>query len=91
MQLWQKTRMKATTIKLEGELLGELEAAKPPEQSLTAYVRSVLRTSLDHMKVREAAVAYRAFVESDRAEQKWLEEWDRANLNTPPRRKKGTS
>ena len=83
--------MKATTIKLEGELLENLEASKPPDQSLTAYVRSVLRKNLDRIEVREAALAYRAFVESDENEKAWLDEWDRADLNSPPRSKKGSS
>jgi len=77
--------MKATTIKLDGDLLRDLEANKPRDQSLTAYVRSILRKNLDRIEVREAAVAYRAFVESDKSEKAWLNEWDRADLNTPPR------
>jgi hypothetical protein len=76
--------MKATTIKLEGELLQQLEVSKPPDQSLTAYVRAVLRRSLDLARAREAAVEYRAFLESDPHERAWLDEWDRADLNTPP-------
>jgi len=83
--------MKATTVKLEGELLEDLEASKPTDQSLTAYVRSVLRENLDRIEVREAAVAYRAFVESDEDEKQWLGEWDRADLNTPPSNKNGAS
>ena len=83
--------MKATTIKIEGELLKELEAAKPRTQSLSSYVRCVLRKDLDRMKVRDAAVAYRAFVESGEEEKAWLDEWDRADLNTRPRRKRGAS
>ena len=83
--------MKATTIKLEGKLLENLEASKPTDQSLTAYVRTVLRENLDRIEVREAAVAYRAFVESNENEKALLDEWDQADLNTPPRSKNGTS
>ncbi len=83
--------MKATTIKLEGALLSDLEAGKPTDQSLTAYVRTVLRENLDRIEVREAAVAYRAFVESNENEKALLDEWDQADLNTPPRSKNGTS
>lgn len=83
--------MKATTIKLEGDLLEELEAAKPETQSLSSYVRSLLRKHLDRAKVREAAVSYRTFVESSDEEKAWLNEWDRADLNTPPSRKRGKS
>ena len=35
--------MKATTIKIDGELLSAIESAKPSGQSVTAYVRTVLR------------------------------------------------
>ena len=83
--------MKSTTIKIEGELLKELESAKPETESLSSYVRAVLRKDLDRMQVREAAVAYRAFVDSDEEEKASLDEWDRADLNSPPRGKSGTS
>lgn len=83
--------MKATTIKIDGELLEDLETSKPAGLSLTAYVRSVLRKNIDEMKVREAAVAYRAFLESDREEKAWLDEWDRADLNSAPKKTRGKS
>jgi hypothetical protein len=35
--------------------------------------------------MEEAAMAYRAFVESEPAEKEWLKEWDRADLATAPR------
>ena len=77
--------MKATTVKLDGELLSRIEASKPPEQSLSAYVRAVLQRNLDRMRVRDAAVEYRAFLASDPEEQRSLDEWDRADLGVPPR------
>lgn len=83
--------MKSTTIKLEGELLKELEGAKPENQSLSSYIREVLRKDLDRMQVRDAAVEYRAFVDGNEDEKASLEDWDRADLNTPPSRKKGVS
>ena len=76
--------MKATTIKLDGELLAEIERAKPKSQSVTGYVRSVLRKNLDQEKVREAAAAYRAFVESHPDERQWIDEWDQAELGKSP-------
>jgi hypothetical protein len=79
--------MKATTIKIDGELLTEIERAKPPGQSVTAYVRTVLRKSLDQHRVREAAVAYRTFVGSHPEEREWLDEWERADLTSPPTEK----
>jgi hypothetical protein len=75
--------MKATTIKLEGELLAAIEKAKRPEESVTSYVRTVLRKNLEQTRVREAAAAYIAFVDSHPEEQEWLDEWERADLTTP--------
>jgi|688.fasta_scaffold688614_2 hypothetical protein len=75
--------MKATTIKIDGELLSAIESAKPSGQSVTAYVRTVLRKNLEQHKVREAAAAYRAFVESHPEERGWLDEWERADLTVP--------
>jgi hypothetical protein len=79
--------MKATTIKLDGELLRDLESAKPKDQSVTAYVRDVLRKELQRMVVREAAEEYQAFVSDEKAEKKWLQEWDDADLSSEPTKK----
>ena len=76
--------MKATTIKLDGDLLIAIENAKPPGESVTSYVRTVLRRSLEQHKVREATAAYLAFIEAHPEEQQWLDEWERADLTTPP-------
>jgi hypothetical protein len=76
--------MKATTIKLEGELLTAIEKAKPPGESVTSFVRTVLRKSLEQSRLREAANAYTAFVESHPEEQRWMDEWERADLTTRP-------
>jgi len=76
--------MRVTTIKLEGELLAAIERVKAPGESVTSFVRTVLQKSLEQTKVREAAAAYRAFIESHPEEQQWLDEWERADLTTPP-------
>ena len=78
--------MKGTTIKIEGDLLAGIEAAKDSTQSVSAYVRSVLRRDLDRRKLRDAATRYRDFVTSNANERSWLEEWDRADLISPPAR-----
>ena len=57
--------MKATTIKVEGELLRELERAKPASQSLAAYVRSVLRREVLRQKMAAVAERYTAFRQGD--------------------------
>ncbi len=78
--------MKATTIKLEGELLAELERAKPESLSLSAYVRDVLSKDLRRRKLAQAAASYEEFLAANPEEKKWMREWDEADLASPPKR-----
>jgi hypothetical protein len=78
--------MKATTIKIEGKLLQELEQARPAGTSVTAFVRGVLWKDLRRRKLAEAAVAYEAFVAENAGEQNWMREWAEADLAAPPKR-----
>lgn len=78
--------MKATTIKVEGELLGELERTKPEHQSLTTYVRSILQQEVRRRQMTAAAERYSEFLKEHADERAWLEEWDRADLAAPPKR-----
>ena len=78
--------MRATTIKLEGKLLDDVEAAKPAERSLSAHVRWVLQKDLERRRVRNAAAAFRAFIDAHPEERAWLSEWDGADLAEPPAR-----
>jgi hypothetical protein len=80
--------MKATTIKLEGDLLQELEAAKPPSLSLSAYVREVLKKDLRRRRLTQAAVSYQEYLSASPEEQSWLREWDAADLATAPKRRR---
>jgi hypothetical protein len=80
--------MKATTIKLEGELLRELEKAKPESSSLSAYVREVLSKDLRRRKLTQAAASYEEFLAANPEEQSWLREWDEADLAAPPKRRR---
>ena len=72
--------MKATTIKVEGELLRELERTKPTSQSLSAYVRSFLRQEILRRKMAEATERYAEFLHETPDERAWLEEWVNADL-----------
>ena len=81
--------MKATTIKVDGDLLKELEATKPASQTLTAYVRSLLERELRRRKMAAAADRYSAFLRETPAERMWLDEWATADLVKPPRRRRG--
>jgi len=80
--------MKATTIKVEGELLAELERVKPRRQSLTGFVRSVLRQELRRQEMAAAAERYTQFLRRHPDERAWLEAWDRADLARRPSRKR---
>jgi hypothetical protein len=80
--------MKATTIKLEGELLLELEKAKPESLSLSAYVREVLSRDLRRRKLAQAAASYEKFLAANPEEQSWLREWDEADLAGAPKRRR---
>ena len=81
--------MKATTIKVEGDLLKELERTKPRSLSLSAYVRGVLQQEVLRHKMAEAADRYVEFVRESPSERAWLDEWDGADLaRTPKRRRK---
>ena len=76
--------MRATTIRLEGKLLEEVEVAKPADRSLSAHVRRVLQKDLER-RVRGASVAFRAFIDAHPDERAWLSEWDGTDLSAPPR------
>ena len=80
--------MKATTIKVEGDLLKELEATKPASQTLTGYVRSLLERELRRQKMAAAADRYAAFLRETPEERVWLDEWVKADLVKPPRRRR---
>lgn len=80
--------MRATTIKVEGELLAELNKAKPANVTLTAFVRSILEREVMSTKLGVAADRYAAFLATSPDEREWLRQWNRADLGTPPKRRR---
>ncbi len=80
--------MKATTVKVDGELLQKLERAKPARQTLTAYVRSILEQTVAQQQMAEAADRYAAFVQGCDEERVWLSAWDSADLVSPPKKRR---
>jgi hypothetical protein len=72
--------MKATTIKVEGDLLAQLETQKPATQSLSAFARSILRRELMRRRLADPATRYSAFLDAHPAERAWLAEWGSADL-----------
>jgi hypothetical protein len=77
--------MRATTVKVGDELLEELIRTKPPGQTLTAYVRSLLQCELQRRRMVQAADDYAAFLRRTPDERRWLDEWDTADLARAPR------
>jgi hypothetical protein len=80
--------MRATTIKVEGDLLKELERTKPPALSLSAYVRALLTQEVLRRKMAAAAERYVEFVRDSPSERAWLDEWERADLTATPKRRR---
>lgn len=80
--------MKATTVKVEGDLLRELNLRKPPAQSISGYVRSILQQEVLRQKMAEAADQYAEFLRNTPSEREFLDEWDRADLAAPAKRRR---
>ena len=78
--------MGASTVKLEAALLKEIRSAKPPQQTLAAFVREAIERELLRRKLRAAAEQYAAFLEANPDEGAELEVWEGAPLAVRPRR-----
>jgi hypothetical protein len=80
--------MAATTVKLDSDILEAIAEIKPRDQTLSAYVREVLRRDIQRQQMRSAAEKYRDLLRSNPAECKMLEEWESAPLATVARRRR---
>jgi len=69
-------------------LLAELERAKPPAQSLSAFTRAVLEREVRRRKMLAAADRYTEFPRANADERAWFEEWDRAGRVQAPKRRR---
>jgi len=76
--------MKATTIKLDGAILGELKALKRPDQNLTALVHELLRAQIDRAKMAHTAEEYTSVLRENPKETAELEAWASAPLDRDP-------
>lgn len=76
--------MRATTIKIGGKLLEDIERVKPEGSSVTAHVKHVLQKDLEKRELRDASTAFKEFVEAHPEERAWLAEWDRVDLASTP-------
>lgn len=86
---WQRScypqSMGATTVKLEAELLREIQSVKPRDKTLAAYVREAVARDVMRRKLRLAAEQYRSFLSEHPDEAEDLDVWERAPLSKPPR------
>ena len=80
--------MRATTIKVEGELLDELEREKSDSESLSSFVRSILEKEVVRRKMVDAAERYADFLRNRPDEREWLEEWERSDVDRPASRRR---
>jgi hypothetical protein len=80
--------MRATTVKVDGELLEQLERTKPAHETLSGYVRSILEREMRRRKLGEAAEEYVQLLRDAPDERAWLDEWDAADLARPSGRKR---
>jgi len=78
--------MRATTVKLDKKILTEISSVKPPEQTLTAFVRETLEYEVRQRKLREAACQYRKLLEKNPKLREEAEEWRDARLEQPSRK-----
>lgn len=79
--------MQATTIKITGEVLDRLRAAKPKSQNLAGFVRELLQCELQRRVLRQAATDYAAFLEATPAEESELGLWEASDLASPPKKR----
>jgi len=75
--------MSATTVKLEGPLLDEIGRIKPSRLTLTAYVREALERDIRQRKLHDAALRYRALLETDETARLEAGEWENTPLERP--------
>lgn len=79
--------MTATTIKLEGALLKDIQECKPQSQSLAAYVREALEADVRRRRMALAAQEYRTFLSANPEEAEEMEQWAEAPLAATVKRR----
>ncbi len=72
--------MSATTVKLDGEILRELQQIKPKGGTLTALVRELLGAEIRRRRMVQAAAEYTVFLAKHPEEADAMESWASAPL-----------
>jgi predicted CopG family antitoxin len=72
--------MSATTIKLEADLVRKVVALKAQNESVSAFVRELIEREHRARANRDAALAYRQFLNNQPEERAAMEAWESAPL-----------
>lgn len=72
--------MKANTIRLDHSLLKNIYPLLESGQSLASFVREVLQEEINRQRMRVAANRYNKLLSDNKAERKFLEDWENADL-----------
>jgi len=72
--------MSATTIKLEADLVRKVAALKAQDESVSAFVRGLIEKEHRARANRDAALAYRQFLNDHPEEKEAMEAWESAPL-----------
>lgn len=72
--------MPATTIKLEAQWVRKVTALKPKNESISAYVRTLIEKEHRARENRAAATTYQRFLQENPAERAAMEVWEAAPL-----------
>lgn len=73
--------MSATTVKLESDLVRKASELKQPEQSISAFVRSLIEKEHRDRLLKESAHTYEQFLRDHPGEREAMEVWESAPLS----------
>ncbi len=79
--------MKANTIRFDGDILKEIQKAKPSTMSFSAFVKELIRHELQRQQLQKAAQTYAKMLRDNPEERAWLEAWQAADLVQPYKKK----
>jgi hypothetical protein len=73
--------MPATTVKLESDLVEKAAALKQPDESISAFVRSLIEKEHRTRQLHESARVYEQFLRENPEERQEMEVWESAPLS----------
>lgn len=72
--------MNATTVKLDEELLRQIQTIKSPKQTLARFVKQAVASEIHRRRMSRAAEEYERFLAEHPEEAHALQEWEAAPL-----------